>query len=459
MSSGRVREERKEIEALKKVVELLDVLRAADELELEDVVIDAEELSLELIPPTQPSAPAMLKLTLEPATPIPGAPAGGRVELVLEVTPAGLRLVAAPPTKALPGVPTVHPAVEKLKALELLKLEFKVPPIEFKYDVAEVQIGATKAEGGSRGRVYRIGGEKAPFAFRFLEIPRNRPLISLDVFDIPPPLPGHVKKYFSDVLSDPAAWARKAVTVFGADLCSVHLISTDPGVKDAPPSEAVKTIENVLQSVDVPIIVGGSGNPEKDLVVFRAVGEATRGERLVLASVTPDMDVPSYCEIIKKNNHVALALAFMDINQIRDLARKVLDCGVSRDRLILDPSTGGLGYGIEYSFSIMERMKLMALSGAEELRAPISCAATNAWAAREAWMKDVPEWGPREWRGPLWETVTALTLFLAGADLFMMLHPLSARMVKSITSAVCSPQASEFVKRVKEYYSWITARY
>ena len=453
--SNNKKEEKKELDTAKKVIELAEILEAADELEFRDVVIDAENVVLELIPPLTPSMPTRLKLVLEPV----GAAAPGKVELMLEATPSGLRLVGAP---AVPGVgaPVVeHPALEAIKGMELLKLEFKTPPVEFKYDIAEVQIGATKAEGGSRGKVIKVGGEKAPLAFRFLEIPKNRPVVALDVFDSPPPLPKHVKKHYMDVLHNPPAWARKAINMFGADLCSVHLVSTDPGFKDAPPSEAVKTIEEVLQTVDTPIIVGGSGNPEKDLKVFDAVGAATQGERLVLASVTLDMDVPKYCEIVNKYGHVALALAFMDINQVREIAKKVLDNGVPRDRMIVDPSTGGLGYGIEYSFSIMERMKLLALNGAEELRAPISCAATNAWAAREAWMKDVPEWGPREWRGPLWESATALSLMLAGADLFMMLHPLSAKIVKSVCQAIASPQASEFKSNIQEYYSWVTSNY
>ena len=445
------REERREIESIKKVIELKDVLEAADELELRDVVIDADDLVLEIIPPTKPAAPARLKLILEPVSAKPGE----KVEILLETTPTGLRVLGAPAVPGAAPVVTEHPAMEAVKSMELLKLEFKKPPIEFKYDVAEVQIGATRKEGGSRGRVIKIGGEKSLCAFKFLEIPKNRPVVALDVFDLPPPMPKHVKKHYLDVLTNPPEWAKKATSVFGADLCSVHLVSTDPGSKNTPPREAAKTIEDVLQTIDTPIIVGGSGNPEKDIEVFKAVAEVTRGERLVLASVTLDMDVKKYCEIVKENGHVALALEFMDINSVREIAKKVLDEGVPRNRMIIDPSTGGLGYGIEYSFSIMERMKLLALNGAEELRAPISCAATNAWAAREAWMKDVPEWGPREWRGPLWEATTSLALMLAGADIFMMLHPLSAKIVKRVAIAVSSPQASEFLSNIQEYYNWI----
>ncbi|MCK5626178.1 CO dehydrogenase/acetyl-CoA synthase subunit delta, partial [Candidatus Bathyarchaeota archaeon] len=57
---------------------------------------------------------------------------------------------------------------------------------------------------------------------------------------------------------------------------------------------------------------------------------------------------------------------------------------------------------------------------------------TNAWAAREAWMKMDPKWGLREYRGPIWETVTALTLLLTGVDFFMMMHPAAVKSLKDI---------------------------
>jgi len=111
--------------------------------------------------------------------------------------------------------------------------------------------------------------------------------------------------HFKEVLEDPVAWAKLAVDKYGADMITLHLISIDPLIKDTPPSEAAKTVENVLQAVDVPIIIGGCGDPKKDLEVFEKVAAVGDGERFLLSSVTQDMDIERACAIAKKYGHVA----------------------------------------------------------------------------------------------------------------------------------------------------------
>ncbi|MHC1627300.1 MAG: CO dehydrogenase/acetyl-CoA synthase subunit delta, partial [Candidatus Nezhaarchaeales archaeon] len=214
-----------------------------------------------------------------------------------------------------------------------------------------------------------------------------------------------------------------------------------------------KAVERVLQAIDAPIIVGGSGNPQKDLQIFQYIGEMTAGERLVFASATVDMDLEAVAKAISKTGHNVIALAFMDINQAKELSRKLTEAGLPKDHLIIDPTTGALGYGIEYSFSVMERIRLSGLMGDETLQAPISCAATNAWAAREAWMK-VDEWGPREYRGPLWEATTAIVGMLAGADIFMMMHPIAAKIVKGLAEILSKPKLDTKLEEIN-YSDWV----
>jgi acetyl-CoA decarbonylase/synthase complex subunit delta len=353
-------------------------------------------------------------------------------------------------------VPPVTPAAPAPpKVVELLSIPFKYPQLPYTSKIAEVQLGATKSEGGSRGVTYKLGGYSTPPMFLFQETSINRPLFALDVFDMRPTLAGPVKRSYADVLEDPVAWAKKCIETYKADLVSVHLVSTDPGIKDTPPSEARRTVEDVLQAIDEPIIVGGSGNPEKDIDIFREIAKATEGEKLVFASITLDMDIPKAVEPLVKHGQNAIALAFMDINQAKELSRKILEAGLPKNQLILDPTTGALGYGIEYSFSVMERIRLAALMGEEILQVPMSCAATNAWAAREAWMK-VEEWGPRELRGPLWEATTAIVCMLAGADLFMMMHPLAMKIAKTFAEAL-----QKVRKPLSEipYEKWVEAKY
>ena len=317
----------------------------------------------------------------------------------------------------------------KSKPCKLLHVRFATLKDVYKEKIAEVKLGATKTAGGTRGKSITIGGEAAP-AFHFLKNPMpHPPVIALDIFDMKVSLPKAVKIHLNEVLEDPAAWAKLAVNKFEADLITVHLVSTDPLIKDASPRDAVKTVEKVAQAVDVPLIIGGCGDPTKDTNVFEAIAETFAGERFLFSSVTRDMDIERCAKFIKKHGHAALAFTPMNLNLARDLNRRL--CNVlSKEDIIMDLTTAALGYGLEYAFSNMERARLSALNGDAELAYPMCSGTTNAWAAREAWMEMPQEWEPRELRGPLWELTTALTLLFAGVDLFMMMHPAAVKAMK-----------------------------
>ncbi|MBX5321447.1 CO dehydrogenase/acetyl-CoA synthase subunit delta [Candidatus Bathyarchaeota archaeon A05DMB-3] len=385
---------------------LLELLAKLQELELEDFEMEVGDLEIWL----QPSAVA---------------------------TP-----VVAPPKAVAPQV--------KAKPTQIIEAEF-VPPMEtYPGKVVEVKLGATKSEGGSRGKTVIIGGETTPAFYTFERVTPHPPVISLDVFDMEVPLAKAVKMHVKDVLGDPAAWAKLAVEKFGADLITIHLISIDPLVKDATPKEAVKTVEAVAQAVDVPLVIGGCGDPVKDADVFQEVAETFAGERFLISSVTRDMDVERCAKFVKKNGHVALSFTPMDLNLARELNRRLYDF-LPKEDIVMDLTTAALGYGLDYAFTNMERARLAALMGDPELAHPMSSGTTNAWAAREAWLKMAPEWEPRELRGPLWEVVTALTLLLAGVDLFMMMHPAAVKTVKDVISQLMggkSGNADKFVEWV-----------
>ena len=305
------------------------------------------------------------------------------------------------------------------------------PPIkEYRGAIEEITLGATKADGGSRGKVVKLGGQKS--LYRFEGGFANDPVVTFDVFDISmPTFAKALREEWSDYWDSPADWAKRAVKL-GADLVTIHLISTDPRIKDTSPREAAKTVEEVLQAVKVPLVIGGSGNPEKDPKVFDAAAQAAEGEMCMIASANLDLDYKKVVDSALKYNHNVLSWTSMDINDQKTLNKLLLDdCKLPRNRMIQDPTTGALGYGIEYTYTLIERMKEGALKGDADLQFPISCGVTNAWAAREAWMNE-SKWGPREYRGPLWETVTALTVLMAGADIMMMLHPTAVKIVKEV---------------------------
>jgi acetyl-CoA decarbonylase/synthase complex subunit delta len=319
----------------------------------------------------------------------------------------------------------------KGKPTAILDADF-IPPVEtYPGKIVEVKLGATKVEGGTRGRSFIVGGETSPAFYTFERPVVHPPVITLDVFDMEVPLAKAVKMHVKEVMGDPAAWAKLAVEKFGADMVTIHLISIDPLVKDASPKDAVKTVERVAQAVDVPLVIGGCGDPTKDTAVFAEIAETFAGERFLMSSITRDMDVEKCAKFIKKNGHVALSFTPMDLNLARELNRRLYDF-MPKEDIVMDLTTAALGYGLDYAFTNMERARLSGLMGDPELAHPMSSGTTNAWAAREAWLKMAPEFEPRELRGPLWEVGTALTLLLAGVDLFMMMHPAAVKTLKDI---------------------------
>jgi len=386
-------DKKKDAEALQLSDELMSALGKFKQIELEDFQMDVKDLQI-----------------------IFEAGAAGQIMPKLKL----------PAVAALGGKPT-----------SILQTAF-LPPIEtYPNSISTVKLGATRSEGGTRGKSLTIGGEVSPAFYTFERPMPHKPVITLDVFDMEVPLSKAVKMHVRDVVGDPAAWAKLAVEKFGADMVTMHLISVDPLLKDATPKDACKTIEKVLQAVDVPLVIGGCGDPVKDTALFEEVCTQFPGERFLISSVTLDMDVEKCAKFIKKAGHAVLSFTPMDLNLARELNRRLYD-HLSREDIVMDLTTAALGYGLDYAFTNMERARTGGLMGDSELAHPMSSGTTNAWAAREAWLKMSADWEPRELRGPLWEVTTALTLLLAGVDLFMMMHPAAVKTLKDVTNYLTS---------------------
>jgi len=363
---------------------------------------------------------------------------------------------------ALFGCETENASGELIKSLPATKLN--VSGFQFARPIQEVILGADKKTGGTRKSVLTIGGETTMPYFFDSQMPHTSK-VTMDVFDMPVSLAKSVRSNYEDVLDDPAAWAKKAVNEFGADMITIHLVSTDPNIKDTSAKEAAKTVEDILQAVSVPIVIGGSGNPKKDPEVLEKAAEAAEGERVLLASANLNMDYKRIGDAAKKYGHVVLSWTQMDINAQKELNRKLFrQCGISQDSLIMDPTTAALGYGLDYAYSNMERIRLAGLSGDSELAFPMSSGTTNAWGAREAWMISSPlaqdsDWGDREYRGPIWEIITGLTLALAGNDLFMMMHPRAVKYLKEIMSLFSNAAEIKKAESKEAYDEWLTGVY
>ncbi len=361
-------------------------------------------------------------------------------------------------SRAVSGINADTPSIIKERPSVLFN-EAYVPPFEtFPGSIREVRLGAMKKDGGSRGSSFTIGGSNSPpFVYRD-KPPVHLPVFAMDIFDMNIPMPMAVKSGIHDVMDDPAEWARRNVEKFGADMVTVHLVSTDPLSKDSSPAEAARTVEKVLQAVDVPLIIGGCGDPKKDAAVFAKVSEVAAGERLLLNSVTLDMASANVIEAItrsaKDNGHAVIGLTGLELNKAKELNRRLFEYLPPED-IVMDLTTVALGYGLEYSFTIHERARHAALMGDDELQQPTISAASNAWVAREARMKMDEKYGPREFRGPLWETLNGLTLLMAGVDIFMVAHPTTLNTLKEIVQMLIR---KDVVQQSEPNTCWSTAR-
>jgi acetyl-CoA decarbonylase/synthase complex subunit delta len=345
----------------------------------------------------------------------------------------------------LPGVPG---KAEWTPAKFSLDLEFpgKIETVEFVR---------------SKGKKVIIGGEVVPPFYNFLGLDKRNPhppLVTYDVFDMGSEmmLPKPIKQEYKEVLADPAEWAKFAVKKFGAECITFHSLGIDPGTLNWPISKSKKLFEEILQAVDVPVIIGCSGNKKKDVEMFTELAAISESEVLMLSAA----DKATWEEVIPlavKHDHNCLLWTSLDMNNQIKMNKDALELGLPRNRIVMDPTCATLGYGMEYSFSIYQRMRVAGLLGETDLAYPISGGTTNAWGAREAWMseKTAPEWGLRQYRGPIWEIINALSLSLVGLDLAMMFHPIAAKHVKEITSQFFAEIPK--VLEDKGYYDWVSA--
>lgn len=299
--------------------------------------------------------------------------------------------------------------------------------------VNTVTLGATSAEGGTRGSTVTVGGESGiPFLSFDGEMP-NLPVVALDVWDKQPPQwPQALADVYSDVWSDPTAWAKKAKEL-GADLINLRLASTHPDEGDRSPEEAAECVKAVLGAVDLPLIVWGSLVPDKDQKVMPKVAEACQGENCLLGAVIED-EYRTLTAAAQAYGHKLITLAPCDINKQKQVNILVSDMGYPLEDIVVYPTTTALGYGMEYIYSILERGRLAALSGDKLMAQPVILdVGHEAWRAKEARSGDelAEVWGPAAERGPAWEATTACDLLQGGADILIMRHPKAMEAVRN----------------------------
>jgi acetyl-CoA synthase len=366
-----------------------------------------------------PAAPA--PSPIPEARPLPAQPAlrpGPPQELQNE--PKGERetILPEPATHDVTGTATI-----------VMPSSFTVSLDKAKMAIRTVTLGGS----GTRTSAVTIGGAAA-LPFRHFEGSTGcRPVIAMEVFDTEPKsYPPSLHTAYGRLLRDPAAMARHCVEKLGAGAISVRLPGTHPDFGDRSPEDAANVVKEVLRAVGVPLIITGPSHYEKNNTVMKHIAASFAGENLLLNWVETD-NYKTIAAAAMAYGHSLAAQAPIDVNMSKQLNILLTNMGLAPEKIVIDPMTGALGYGLEYTYSVMERIRTSALAGDAMLAMPM-IVTPGFEVARikesRAPRKDFPSWGPEDERGALLEIATAMSLLNAGADLLVMYHPLAARTVK-----------------------------
>jgi len=304
-------------------------------------------------------------------------------------------------------------------------VEVPVPKEKWSGKIGTVELGGKPEQGGSRSHMMLGGGMGMPFLS--YEGLGQRQRLAGEVIDDTDGVPALSIAPFGDVVNDPAAWAKRWVEL-GADAICLKLRSTNPEGRDASPEDAVRTVKAVLDAVRVPVIVYGSGSEEKDLRTLEAVSNACAGERLLLAQAEENT-YKGISAAATANGHAVIAFSNLDVNLAKQMNILLADFGMKLDNVVMDPLMAALGMGLEYSYSVNERIRLAALMGDRMLQTPMVCDLTAAWETREA-TEENEAWGDAAERGAWWEATTGLAALVSGADLLIVRHPRSLEILR-----------------------------
>ncbi|MCP4115485.1 MAG: acetyl-CoA decarbonylase/synthase complex subunit delta [Desulfobacteraceae bacterium] len=297
--------------------------------------------------------------------------------------------------------------------------------------------GITIGKGDS---AITVGGQTSYPFYQFEGEMPNKPVIAMEIWDMEPEeWPAAAIEPFKDVITDPAAWAKKCVEEYGAELIVLQLKSIDPNDKDASPEDAAATVKKVLGAINVPLVVWGCAAPAKDEDVLKKIAEECQGENLILGPVE-EKNHKGIGAAAMGYGHNIISSSPIDVNLAKQINILLENLGMPLNKVLVDPTTGGLGYGMEYSYSVMERLTMAAMTqGDDKLQLPmINNLGNEVWKCKEAkqTVEDAPELGDPERRGILMEAVGAVSYLMAGSSILIMRHPESIKLAKAFINFI-----------------------
>ena len=389
-------------------------------------------------------APVAKPAVVAPKVDIEAIKAAAAAKKAGEAKPAvAAPVTAAPAAKSAPAAPAVTPAPAAAKsapatagalAVETTPLTTRASKVPTDHYTVNYSGKIRETSLGNGAQIVKVGGEATmPFQLYEGAMP-NKPLIAMDVLDVKPDeWPDSLARHFAGVMDNPVEWAKKCVADYQAEAICLSMVSTDPNGLNRSAAEAAKMAAEVIKNIEVPVILWGCGNADKDTETLREI-TAMIGDKKVCLAPLSDANYRSIGATAMAFQHSMVAASPIDVNLAKQLNILLENLGVSLDGVLIDPSIGALGYGIEYTYSVMERIRLAAMTQKDEkLQVPFICnLGREVWKTKETRMASDNMIGDQERRGVLREAITASCMLMAGGEVLIMRHPQAISLTKAM---------------------------
>jgi len=304
---------------------------------------------------------------------------------------------------------------------------FELPKQNYNGHIKSVTLG--------KGSTSVTAGGANCYPFHYFEgtLPHT-PRIAMEIYDAPPSdWPAAALEPFVNVITDPLAWAHKCISDYAAEMICLQLASTDPNGANAGAEQTAAIVKKVSDGINVPLIVWGTANHEKDTEVLRLICETCNSKQLIVGPIE-EGDYKKIAAVALSYGHTIVASSSIDINLAKQLNILLSNLGVPDNRIVIDPTVSGIGYGIEYCYSVIERIRMASLTQQDEkLAYPIIMnIARESWKSKEADLSVETKLGNSTKRGIMLEAMSAWILLMAGGDIAIMRHPEAINLVREM---------------------------
>lgn len=311
----------------------------------------------------------------------------------------------------------------------------------FKMSVQKYSGKISEVEIGTGDKAIKLGGENVLPFYGFDGETGNSPAVGIQISDIyPDSWLDSYKEMYKDVANCPVEWAKYVEANTEADFICLKFDGADPNGLDKTPEECAEVAKAVVEAINIPLVIAGTGNHEKDGKLFEVLAQAVDGHNCLFMSAVEDNYKTVGASAGMAYNHKVGAESSVDINLAKQMNVLLTQLGVKSENIVMNIGCSAVGYGYEYVASTMDRIRLAAFGQNDKsLQMPIiTPVGFEVGHVKEAIapVEDEPSWGCPEQRTIAMEVSTAASVLVGGSNAVILRHPESMKTIKGLISAL-----------------------